>query len=200
MQPPLNPEPDEAVLSALESLLLVSGGPASVSSLADAIGISRSTTEAALAQLASHLSRGIRLQMHDGQAQLVTAPENGETVHRFLGTSRPSPLSRPALEALAVVAYRQPATRAEVEMARGVNSDRAIQTLLARGLIEERGRRELPGRPAEYGTTFAFLEYFGLASLDDLPPLTEEPEQVGSPVQVGLRAVLDSGTGGHAPA
>lgn len=201
MQPPLNPEPDEGLLSALESLLLVSGGPASFASLAEAIGISQREVEGGLAELARCLTRGIRLQIHEGQAQIVTAPENSEVVHRFLGTSRPAPLSRPALEALAVVAYRQPVTRAEVEAARGVNSDRAMQTLLARGLIEERGRREVPGRPAEYGTTFAFLEYFGLASLDDLPPFSEEVEDAAPPVQVGFRGIDDDDAkGGQASA
>lgn len=182
-----NPVPDESLLSTVESLLLVAGGPASLASLADAAGIPRRDMDRLLQALAQRLNRGIRLQVHDGQAQIVTAPENAEAIHRFLGTTRPPPLSRPALEALATVAYRQPVTRAEVEAARGVNSDRAMQTLEARGLIEERGRRDSPGRPAEYGTTFGFLEYFGLSSLTDLPPLGDAVERVADPVQLGLR-------------
>lgn len=182
-----NPEPGDAILSVLESLLLVAGGPAPLASLAEAAGLPRREIETKLALLAERLSGGIRLQLHDGQAQIVTAPENAKAVHRFLGTSRPPPLSRPALEALATVAYRQPVTRAEVEAARGVNSDRAMQTLLARGLIDERGHRDSPGRPTEYGTTFAFLEYFGLSSLDDLPPFAGAAEQTASPIQLGLR-------------
>jgi segregation and condensation protein B len=131
------------------------------------------------------LCSGIRLQVHGGKAQLVTAPENAAVVQRFLGTAKPPALSRAALEALTVIAYRQPVTRSEIEAARGVNSDRAVQTLLARGLIEERGQRETLGRPMQYGTTFGFLEYFGLASLDELPPLSEEQPQ--DEPDVGLR-------------
>lgn len=191
-----NPAPDEAVLSVLESLLLVAGGPTSFASLAQAAGLPRREIETKLALLARRLDGGIRLQVHDGQAQIVTAPENVEAVHRFLGTSRPAPLSRPALEALATVAYRQPVTRAEVEAARGVNSDRAMQTLLARGLIDERGRRDSPGRPAEYGTTFGFLEYFGLSSLEDLPPFAGAAEQTASAIQLGLRSASGDETKG----
>jgi segregation and condensation protein B len=110
------------------------------------------------------------------------------TIQRFLGAARPAPISRAALEVLTVIAYRQPVTRAEVEAARGVNSDRAIQTLLARDLIEERGQRKAPGRPTEYGTTFAFLEYFGLSSLDHLPPIEEREEERMDAAEIGLRA------------
>lgn len=195
-----NPALDESKLSALESLLLVSGGPASLRSLAEAAGIPRSDIDEALKAVAERLTGGIRVQVHDGQAQLVTAPENLDAVHRFLGTTRPPALSRPALEALAAVAYRQPVTRSEVEAARGVNSDRAMQTLLARGLIEERGRRESPGRPAEYGTTFGFLEYFGLSSLNDLPALDNVAERTADPIQLGLRLSSDEKRGDQAGA
>lgn len=195
-----NPALDESKLSALESLLLVSGGPASLRSLAEAAGIPRRDIDEALKAVAQRLTGGIRLQVHDGQAQLVTAPENLDAVHRFLGTTRPPPLSRPALEALAAVAYRQPVTRAEVEAARGVNSDRAMQTLLARGLIEERGRRDSPGRPVEYGTNFGFLEYFGLSSLDDLPALDNVAEPSADPIQLGLRLPSNDKRGDQASA
>lgn len=196
MPPAPNPALDESMLSALESMLLVAGGPASLASLADAAGVGRRDIDAALDALGKRLRGGIRLQLHAGQAQLVTAPENAEAVHRFLGASKPPPLSRPALEALGIVAYRQPATRADVEAARGVNSDRAIQTLLARGLIEERGRRDSPGRPVEYGTTFGFLEYFGLSSLEDLPPFAGRVQQTADPVQLGLRPMAGDETRG----
>jgi segregation and condensation protein B len=179
---------DEALASALESILLVAGEPVSISSLAASLGEKRQRIQHAARQLHSRLGGGIRLQMTAEDVQLVTAPENEEDVRRFLGVMRLPPLSRPALETLTVIAYRQPSTRAEIEAIRGVNSDRVVQTLISRGLIEQVGRRDTVGRPAEYGTSFGFLEYFGLASLDELPPLPEEPSQDADPTQLGLRA------------
>jgi segregation and condensation protein B len=116
----------------------------------------------------------------------VTAPQNVEVVQRYLGSEKPAPLSRAALETLTVVAYRQPVTRAEIDAARGVDSDHAVRKLLARGLIEERGHRDALGRPVEFGTSMAFLEYFGLMSLDELPPLPEEADLL-DPTGLGLR-------------
>ncbi len=165
-------EPADQELSAIESILLVAGGPVSMSALANAIGGPTSHIERLLLQLREKYSRGgIRLQVGGGSAQLVTAPENVQVVQRFLGTAKPAPLSRPSMETLTVIAYHQPVTRAEIEGFRGLNSDRAVLTLLARGLIEERGIRQTLGRPMEFGTSFAFLEYFGLSSLEDLPEL-----------------------------
>lgn len=180
---------DAGLLSALESILLVAGEPVSVSALASVLEQPKTRMGQLLRSLQESLTRGIRLQVHAEQAQLVSAPENTEIVQRFLGAARPAPISRAALEALTVIAYRQPATRAEVEAARGLNSDRAIQTLLARDLIEERGQRQVPGRPMQFGTTFAFLEYFGLSSLDDLPPIGEQNGDSLSPEGIGLRPV-----------
>jgi segregation and condensation protein B len=179
---------DEALTSALESILLVAGEPVSISSLAASLGENRQRIQHAARHLHSRLRGGIRLQMTAEDVQLVTAPENEEDVRRFLGVMRLPPLSRPALETLTVIAYRQPSTRAEIEAIRGANSDRVVQTLMSRGLIEQVGRRDTVGRPAEYGTSFGFLEYFGLASLSELPPLPEEPSQDADPTQLGLRA------------
>lgn len=187
-QPPGQGE--QALLSALESVLLAAGGPIDVGDLARALDVPRGRIPALLDLLRHRLTGGIRLQLQDGQAQLATAPENAHAVQRFLGAARPPALSRPALEALTVIAYRQPVTRPEIEAQRGVNSDRAVQTLLARGLIEERGVRTGPGRPMQYGTTFAFLEYFGLASLEDLPPLEERREEQLDARGIGLRSAL----------
>lgn len=167
--------PGDGVASAIESILLVAVEPVPVAGLASATGVSRSDVREALARVRARLTGGIRLQEHRGAYQLVTAPENVEAVRRFLGEVRPAPLSRAALETLAVVAYRQPVTRAEIDNTRAVDSDRALRTLLTRELVEEVGRRPGPGRPAEYGTTQRFLEYFGLPSLDDLPPLDVAP-------------------------
>lgn len=170
---------DDRLRSELESLLLVAGGPVSVFALARVTGVPRAQVAALLTEFQRTWRGGIRLQLHEGEARLVTAPENVEIVHRYLGTARPPPLSPAVLEALTVVAYRQPVTRGEIEATRGANSDRAVQTLLARGLIEERGPKPTLGRPMRYGTTFGFLEYFGLDSLDDLPPVPDEEDLDG---------------------
>lgn len=133
--------------------------------------------EAALAALATEheaAARSYRLVCVAGSWQFVTQPEYAPWLRAFVGVkNRPSRLSQPALETLAVVAYRQPATRAEIEQIRGVAVDGVIATLKERGLIEEAGRAEVIGRPMQYATTRAFLEYFGLASLEDLPAADE---------------------------
>jgi segregation and condensation protein B len=180
--------PDEAqVASAIESVLLVAPEPVSIAALIAATQMPRGTVERALRVLGERLSHGTRLQRHGSHVQLVTAPENVEVVQRFLGSEKPAPLSRAALETLTVVAYRQPVTRAEIEEARGVDSDHSIRKLLARGLIEERGHREGVGRAVEFGTTMAFLEYFGLTSFDELPPLPDDDGEALDPSGLGLR-------------
>jgi segregation and condensation protein B len=116
---------------------------------------------------------------------LVSAPGAASHIERFLGLELHSRLSLPALEALSVVAYQQPVTRAEVEAVRGVNSDSVLRTLVSKGLIEEVGRLETVGRPILFGTTFDFLQYFGLENLDALPaielPENEEPRSPDAP-------------------
>ncbi len=156
--------------SIIESLLFVSGEPISIRRLAHVLDWSTGEVRSALQLTANAMvHRGIRLQLDGDQVQLVTAPENAEFVRRFLGLQRSAQLSRPALETLSIVAYRQPVTRGEIEEIRGVAADRVLAGLVSRGLVEERGRRRTPGRPIQYGTTFAFLEAFGLSGLQDLP-------------------------------
>jgi segregation and condensation protein B len=179
----------ERLASLLESVLLVAGGPLSVGALSTCVGEPRAVVREALTMLGDRLQGGIRLQLDAEEAQLVTAPENDETVRRFIGAERPPALSRSAVETLTIIAYRQPVTRSEIEAARGANSDRQVQLLLARGLIEERGRREVLGHPMQYGTAFAFLEYFGLQSLADLPPLRQAEVGEVEGEEIGLRAV-----------
>lgn len=182
-------EPAESDLpSAIEAILLVAGGPVGIRALASTVGAPRARVVDALSALGARLCGGIRLQIHEDHAQLVTASQHADVVRAFLGTERLPALSRAALETAAAVAYRQPVTKAEIEQIRGVNSDRALQTLLARGLVEERGRRNTAGRPAEYGTSFAFLEYFGLTSLDDLPPVSGPELLPVDVVALGLRS------------
>src|SRR5213594_436150 len=132
---------------------------------------------AALEQLAREhetAARSYRLACVAGSWQFVTQPEFSQWLRALVGVkARPPRLSQPALETLAIIAYRQPITRAEVEQIRGVNVDGTMQTIMERGLVEAVGRAEVVGRPPTYGTTSLFLEYFGLRALDDLPAADE---------------------------
>ena len=119
-------------------------------------------------------ARSYRLACVAGAWQFVTQPEFSPWLKALVGVkARPSRLSQAALETLAIIAYRQPVTRAEVEQVRGVNVDGTMQTILERGLVEQSGRAEVVGRPALYSTTPSFLEYFGLRGLEDLPAADE---------------------------
>ena len=161
----------------LESLLFVASGPVSQSRLAAALEVSPATVQELLRELeADYSRRGLRLQWSGGAVQLTTAAEAGATIERFLGLELTTRLSQAALEVLAIVAYLQPATRPQIDQLRGVNSDGALRSLLSKGLIEEIGRLEKPGRPILYGTTPDFLQSFGLGALTEMPPLDDEEE------------------------
>jgi segregation and condensation protein B len=172
--------------ACVESLLFVAEGPVAVNSLAEALEVGSREVEAALGALAeSYQSRGLSVQRFRDKVQLTTAPAAAARVERFLGLAATTPLSRAALETLAIIAYQQPVTRPQIEAIRGVNSDSVIKNLLAKGLIEEAGRAEGPGRPVLYATTTEFMQHFGLGTLSDLPPLTlPEPENGSSPEAV----------------
>jgi segregation and condensation protein B len=178
-----NPSGNHLDLGArLEALLFVAPSSVSPSQLAAALEISTGEVEAGLADLeASYRQRGLRLQRHRGRVQLTTSSEVAPLVERFLGLEATSRLSRAALEALAIVAYQQPVTRPQVDAIRGVNSDGVLKSLLSKGLIEEVGRAESPGRPILYTSTTDFLQYFGLDSLEGLPPLAPEPSPEPAP-------------------
>jgi segregation and condensation protein B len=168
-------QPDE-LSPYYEALLFIAERPLSTAELAELGGVPRARAEATLVGLAEELAedaRGLRLQRSDDAWQLVTAPEVGPRLAAYAAREE-ARLSPAALEALAVIAYRQPCTRGEVERVRGVDSDYVIRSLLHRRLIVEVGRRDTPGRPMLFGTTFTFLERFGLTSLGDLPPLPTE--------------------------
>jgi segregation and condensation protein B len=175
VQPPLLQAPaSEQLSAALESLLFVASEPAEIAALARALGVRPVAAEQAATELALQLQgRGLRLQRDGSRLQLATAPEWARYVERFLGVAAEQPLSTAALETLAIVAYRQPVTRAGIEAVRGVSADRALATLRARGLIDEAGRAESVGRPVLYATTMRFLEVFGLENIAALPPLPE---------------------------
>jgi segregation and condensation protein B len=160
--------------AVLESLLFVAEGAVEPAQLARACGVALPAVEQGLAELAEHYrtaGRGLRLQERAGRYQLVTAPETGAVVEAFLQVDTTVRLSGPALETLAVIAYRQPVTRAQVEAVRGVDCSGVLRSLMQRGLIEETGRLEAPGRPVLYGITDLFLHHFGLTTLRELPPL-----------------------------
>jgi len=167
--------PIEQVQSVIEALLFVADGPVAPASLARVIGLAPREIEGPLEALAEALrGRGLRLQRGPEGIQLVTAPFASSYVEQFLGLESAKRLSTAALETLAIIAYRQPITRGQVEAIRGVNSDAAIDTLRTRGLVDIAGRADAPGRPAIFATTQRFLEHFGLERPEDLPPLPEE--------------------------
>jgi len=163
------------------------------------VGASPRAVEGALAELgAAYEGTGLRLQRSGDEWQIATAPEHAARVAAYLGADRLR-VSPASLETLAVIAYKQPVTRAEVESIRGVNCDQTIYTLASRRLIEERGRKEGPGRPILYGTTWEFLECFGLQSLDDLPRALSPDGLVlesadGQAPEVGARGSEPGGT------
>jgi segregation and condensation protein B len=172
-----------------EALLFIAERPLSSTELAELAEVPLRQAEGALSTLSQRLEadgRGIRLQSLDNAWQLVTAPEVGARLAAYAAREE-ARLSPSSLEALAVVAYRQPCTRGDVERVRGVDSDYVIRSLLHRRLIAEVGRRDTPGRPILFATTFTFLERFGLTSLDDLPPLSSDAAQ--------LTALVDAADG-----
>lgn len=169
-------EPPDGLVAAVEALLFASGAPVTERQLCEVLDVESAALRGALSALGRGCeTRGIELLEVAGGWQLRTRPEHAGSIQQLLG-QRPAKLSRAALEVLAVVAYRQPVTRTEVDALRGVDSGGVIRTLLGRGLLRTAGRRDEPGRPLAYGTTRAFLELFALADLRDLPTLREREE------------------------
>ena len=178
-------EPEQAALfddfaglpMVLESLLFVAEHPIEESYLARALDVTSTRIERALDSLADTLregERGIRLQRGPEGAQLVTAPEAAARIEHFLGLEASRKLSNAALETLAIIAYRQPITRGQIDTIRGVSSDGAVATLRARALIAPAGYAAGPGRPMLFQTTQRFLEHFGLERAGQLPPLPDD--------------------------
>lgn len=167
----------------LEAILFVAGEPATLEQLADATGEQVASVKTALKELGAILhDRGITLREVGGGYRLASNPECRADVERYLLPPK-TYMSPASLETLAIVAYLQPVTRAEVESIRGVNADGVMGTLEQRRLIRELGRKDVVGRPILYGTTTEFLESFGLRSIDELPPLPEDaPRRVNDQV------------------
>ena len=176
-QPPVSiPLTDKQCAAAIESVLFVSGRPLERAELRKLLALDEARLIAGLQLLENELveqGRGIRLQRLGEQVQLVTAPENAQYIAALLGLPMTAKLTSSALETLAVIAYRQPITRSQIEGVRGVNSDRALASLLQHGLVIEVGRAQSVGRPALFATTSEFLQLFGLTSLEQLPNVQE---------------------------
>lgn len=181
------PEAGELTEAALEALLFVAERPLSRREIGSLAGVDRATVDARLGDLEVSLrDRGIRLVVDGDRVELATSPEGGALVARYVGADAVR-LSPASLETLAIVAYRQPITKAAIERIRGVDSDYTIRSLLHRRLVVELGRSSAPGRPFLYGTGFEFLERFALTSLDELPVLEADVaarlgEEGGDPV------------------
>lgn len=156
----------------LEAILFVAGEPLQIAALANALEVTELEVSAAADELASDYDynrRGICLKRFGTHIQLSTRADYAPQIEKLLQPIQKQSLSQAALETLAVVAYKQPVTRLDIEAVRGVKCDYSVQSLVNKGLIEEVGRKEALGRPILYGTTDAFLSHFGLASLEDLP-------------------------------
>ncbi len=169
----------EDVRSIVESLLFVADGPLTLQRIQEVIeGTSKEEIRSVVMELQNELEsnrRGVRLVEVAGGFQMRTAKGNADWVKKFLG-GRPARMSRATLETLAIIAYRQPITKAEIEAIRGVDVDGVISTLMERELIRAVARKDVPGRPFLYGTTQQFLELFNLKDLTHLPTLKEMEE------------------------
>jgi segregation and condensation protein B len=168
---------DKQLAAAVESLLFVSGRPLQYAELRKILDIDETRLIQSLQVLEQDLisqQRGIRLQLMGEQVQLVTAPENARYVAALLGLPMTAKLTTAAMETLAVIAYRQPITRSQIEAVRGVNSDRALASLIQHGLVAEVGRAQTVGRPALFATTSEFLQQFGLTKLEELPGINRQ--------------------------
>jgi segregation and condensation protein B len=166
---------DLVTLRALiEAIVFASPEPVDTTDLAETLGVEPGTMEALIRDIEEALGRadsGITLSRAGGGISMVTKPELSEGISQYLATIRHSALTDASLETLAIIAYRQPITKSEIEQIRGVGAESALITLAQRGLIGERGRKSAPGRPILYGTTKDFLVYLGLSDITSLPGL-----------------------------
>jgi segregation and condensation protein B len=167
-----------SLMQQLQALLFVANEPLSLTSMSQLTDSQAQDVENALAELTKGLqATGLRLSRLNDHYELVTMPEANELIRRYLENQARTELSKPALETLAILAYRGPLTRAAVDEIRGVASEMMLRNLLQRGLISEQGKAKTPGRPALYGVSHSFLRHFGLASLEELPPLPTAAEE-----------------------
>ena len=190
---------NELSLSAIiEALLFIAPGPVTPNQIATVLEVSINKVDTAISELetlykADSGRRGLRIRYHQGRIQLTTAPEASLAIEKYLGLEATTRLSHAALEALAIIAYTEPVTRPQIDAIRGVNSDGVLKNLLSKGLIEEVGRADAPGRPFLYTTTTDFLGHFGISALSELPPLDEAPETIDE-IHVSEETSPDSST------
>lgn len=165
----------QEIPGAIESLLFVSGDPISVDKLSELLNVKRAAVEEALKSLMSKYKNnpwgGLEIRKIEDSYAMMTRPEQKKFIERLYAPKSQVPLSQASYETLAVIAYNQPCTRAQVETVRGVSSDSIISRLLDRGWIEEAGCLDAPGRPALFATSKQFLTEFGIESVEDLPPM-----------------------------
>lgn len=168
---------EEGYFSVIESLLFVSGEPLEEKSLASILECSEVFISKILSKLIDKYdednTRGVKIIKVNNAYQMVTKQENSEFIQKLLNINVRQSLSQAALETLAIVVYKQPITRVEIDEIRGVKSDRALSTLMEKKLIKESGRKEVPGRPILYSTTKEFLKYFDLQNIESLPTLEQ---------------------------
>jgi len=173
-----NENQDLSLSALVEAILFVSPEPITAAQISTLLELTPREVKNALEELESHYQgRGIRLQYHKKKIQITSAPEAAPILENMLELETTSTLSQAALETLSIVAYQQPITRPQIDSIRGVNSDGVLRTLLNKGLIDDVGRAEGPGRPILYSTTTEFLKHFGLSSYEELPPLDFEEIQ-----------------------
>lgn len=185
---------DNSLVAALQAVLFMGGEPISMDKLCQIFDISPEEVSELVSKLEDNLSvasSGIKLVTLDNAYQLVTKSEFGDYIKKAFEIKRKTPLSQAGFEVLAVVAYNQPVTRAFIEQVRGVDCSGSIYTLMERGLIEERGRLDLPGKPLLYGTTKNFLRCFSLKDLSDLPPLPKNELQNAYPTDLAEQLNID---------
>ncbi len=166
----------------IEAILFVAGEAVGIRDMAKALQIDEKALQEALNEIGSEYDyeqRGFLLKRFGDKVQLATRPLYSDDVLRLLQPVQQQSLSQAAMETLAVVAYKQPVTRAEVEQIRGVKCDYSLQSLMMKGLIQEAGRKDTIGRPILYATTDMFLSHFGIRGLEDLPPLPEDESEAG---------------------
>ncbi|HUF53403.1 MAG TPA: SMC-Scp complex subunit ScpB [Dehalococcoidia bacterium] len=189
----------DALKRAIESILFVAEGAIDLKTLARLTEASEADVLAAIDLLTEESARrGVRIQRSGEAAQMVSAPENTTYIQRFLGIDENARLSPAVLATLTVIAYRQPITRGEIERILNKNADYGVQTLKLRGLITEVGRANSAGRPYLYGTTFKFLEHFGLEKPEDLPSLPELESAVRAAVAAEAAAIVAEREGADA--
>ena len=183
------------IKSAIESMLFVSGEPLPLREISNNLELREKNVVEILQEMTTEYedkSRGIRLISINGAYQLVTKSENSDFVQKLLKKNKKHSLSQASIESLAIIAYKQPITRIDIDEIRGVKSESAIARLIERGLIKDIGRLEVPGRPILYGTTDEFLRQFGLKTIKELPSLDlYSDEETQSSIDLLNKAIED---------